>query len=240
MDKFQQDFLKAILIGETSSELHSQIRPVGTLSSEGLINVYRGDYDARMMEAIGKSFETTWLLMGDDDFFEAGKSFIKSHPSDVRNLSAYGDQFPEFLSSLALDEDIVRMAQYERAFWKLFHTPPKAAGYITPESLENLEFHIQDSLYLSHSNLKLNHLWAVRENPPADMCLDDYMSEEYLALYRTDRVMVTKISAIQHEVFTLLKNHQKISAVFKALEQHESPPTPEEWAGIFNILKFLI
>ena len=240
MDKFQQDFLKAILHGEASPELHSQIRPVGTLSSQGVMNVYRGDYDARMLEALGKSFETTWLLMGDDDFFKAGKSFIKSHPSNVRNLSAYGDQFPEFLITLECDEDIVRMAQYERAFWKFFHTQPKSPGVITPETLESLEFHIEDSLYLSHSNLKLNHLWVVRENPPTNMTLDDYASEEYLALYRTDKVMVTKISPVQYEVLSLLKLHHKLPAVFEALEHHESPPTPEEWATIFDILKFLV
>jgi hypothetical protein len=241
MDKFQQSFLRAILHDETSAELSDQIRPVGSLTPEGVMDVYRGDYAARMMEALGKSFETTWLLMGDEDFFKAGKAYIKNNPSHVKNLSAYGNSFPEFLSTLELDEDIVRMAQYERAFWRLFHTPPKNAGVISPENLENLEFHLGDTLYLSHSNLKLNHLWAVRENPPADMSLDDYMEEEYLALYRTnEKVQVKKLSAIQFEVFTLLTIHKKIPAVFEALEHHESPPSAEEWAAIFDILKFLI
>ena len=241
MDKFQQDFLRAILHGETSESLTSQIRPVGTLTPEGVMNVYRGDYDARMMEALGKSFETTWLLLGDEDFFDAGKTYIKNNPSHVKNLSAYGDFFPEFLATLDLDEDIVRMAYYERAFWRLFHTPPKNAGVITPENLQTLEFHFEEALYLSHSNLKLGHLWSVRENPPADMSLDDYMENEYLALYRTtNKVQVQKISAIQFEVLTLLTVHKKIPLVFEALEHHQSPPTSEEWATIFDILKFLI
>lgn len=241
MDKFQQDFLKAILHGETSTDLSDLIRPVGTLTPLGVINVYRGDYDARMMEALGKSFETTWLLMGDEDFFEAGKSYIKNNPSHVKNLSAYGDSFPDFLATLDLDEDIVRMAQYERAFWRLFHTPPKNAGVITPENLETLEFHLEETLYLSHSNLRLNDLWTVRENPPAGMSLDDYMGEEYLALYRSnEKVQVKKLSAIQFEVFTLLTIYKKIPAVFEALEHYDCPPSPEEWAAIFDILKFLI
>ena len=73
------------------------------------------------------------------------------------------------------------------------------------------------------------------------MSLDDYMENEYLALYRTtNKVQVQKISAIQFEVLTLLTVHKKIPLVFEALEHHQSPPTSEEWATIFDILKFLI
>src|SRR4051812_17487252 len=94
---YQKIFLDAILGSEVDDNLLANIKPAGSLSNLEALNVYRGDYTARMLEALGKNYEATWVLLGDEEFMDAATRYIKLNPSTYTNLTTYGESFPNFL-----------------------------------------------------------------------------------------------------------------------------------------------
>ena len=233
VDKFQKDFLQAILTNDLPSELLDQIKPVGRLKPEDVITVYKNDYVARLQEALGKNYEATWLLMGDDDFLTNGQEYIRTHPSDLRNLTTYGDAFPEALTQQ--EEFIQDMARFENHFWKLFHSKGRTPNPIDQEQIPSRNFDLED-LYLSHSSIHLHELWLLRESPPEGLELETFEGEEYLALYRSEfRVEVTPINETQFLVLKLLKETRNLNSAF---EQMAIPTSQTDWPVIFSILSY--
>ncbi len=120
---FQKIFLKSIS-NDHSIDLESLIKPAGSLNAQQAIQVYRGDYKARLSEAIGELYESIWYVLGDEDFFNVAKDYIDTHPSTVKELGSYAQDFPQYLKAHPLVEDfpfLSQLAEFEQTFWQLFH-----------------------------------------------------------------------------------------------------------------------
>ena len=239
MDKFQKKFLDAILSGENiQEEFLAQIKPVGKLTPSDVIQVYQTDYHARLEEALGKNFEATWLLLGDEDFHLFAQEYIKLHPSSLRNLTPYGSLFPEFLKSKNQEEFVTEMAAFEKNFWDIFHLAPKKEKTLLPDELAEREFNIEH-LFLSHSSIKLHDLWLLRESSDMDLSLDDFEGEEYLAVFRSeDKVEVKKLNESQFKILNLIRETKTLNPAFERLEEMKVVTTQQDWPMIFKILGY--
>lgn len=237
--QYQEKFLDAVLLEDVSQEFLDSIIPVGKLNPQDVINVYRGDYRARMLEAIGKNFEGSWLLLGDEEFQYLANQFIDLHPSQLTSLNSYGAEFPEFLEALNVEADVVMMAKFELAFWRLFHAAAHPAVVINPDELDKIVFQLDHSLYLSKSDIKIYELWLQRENPSPELSLDDFEGPQFLIMFKADeKVVVKEATEIQFYILCSLKELRTIPALFSHLEQEKLSPSPEDWAYVFGILSY--
>lgn len=238
MKTFQNDFLSAVLDNSRETKLLQIIKPAGNLDAEGVLQVYRRDYKARMSEALGANYEGTWLLLGDDEFFLFAENYVSTHPSQLTNLTNYGESFPEFLNSEKVDDIVVAMAQFERHFWSLFHAPDRNPVAIDANNVERIIFDLSGITLLRHP-LRLSELWREREVPTGGLSLEAFEGEELLVLYKKgQKVEIEMLSELQ---FHLLDNLQKTGSISKLVGQLEDlglVPLADDWGKCFAILSF--
>ena len=109
---------------ELAHQLRDEIIPIGNLSVEATLDIYQRDYHARLSEVLGSTFETLWMILGDEDFQRLCLDYIASHPSTFRNLINYGHQMPEFLHRHRFSLEfpfLAAVAKLELAFQRVFH-----------------------------------------------------------------------------------------------------------------------
>jgi hypothetical protein len=238
LGKFQKDFLDAVLGADPENDLLKMIRPAGDLSQLQAINVYRGDYSARMMEALGKNYEATWVLMGDEDFMDASKKYIDSHPSSHTNLTAYGKSFPDFLEE-EFGDDIVVMARFEKTFWRLFNLQANPPKVILAVDIPTIVFDIKNSIYLFHSTYKLHQLWQVREDNNSELSFDDFEGEQFLAVFKQgEKVAIKELSGTQYSILKCFYEYESALLSMENVENNNIQGSESDWAQIFEILSY--
>ena len=237
MDNFQRKFLDGVLGPlEVSPEFLRQMKPAGSLTPGQVMDVYRVDYKLRLREALGKNFEGAWLLLGDDEFTALSDEYVQSHPSALRNLTGYGDEFPEFLKIKNVDELTCAMASFENTYWKLFHQASRKLNPILPEQMMDREFDLSD-LVLIESPIQIYRLWLKREGSDSELSLDDYDSEERIACYRLeDRVEVKFLSQEQFNLLKLIREQVNLNKVFTELDAMNILIPQDQWQLVLEIL----
>nr|BDT27444.1 DNA-binding domain-containing protein [Bacteriovorax sp. HI3] len=195
------------------------------------LEVYRQDYEARMLEALGSNYEATWLLLGDEGFFSLGKKYIFSHPSSFRSLIDYGHSFPEFLLSENAGGAVVAMAEFERAFWKLFHDEQNSSITLTQEDVLSTHFGLR-KISLIQAPFKINEVWNHRQDAAEVLEDVDLEVETFLALFKADeKVLFLVLSEKGFRFLEELKQKEIIS-------ECQMVPEQDDWADIFSILKW--
>lgn len=235
---FQKQFLQAVTDNEINPAMLEMIRPIGKLEAKDVVSIYRDDYQARMQEALGKNYEGTWVLLGDEDFFSLAQQYIKENPSSYTNLTVYGESWPEFLLKHEAPDEVMQMASFERFFWKRFHQSDVAPKDIDAHSLEDIQFSLANTLLIK-ADFKLYQLWLKREDNQ-QLDFDDFEGEQWLLVYRSNQgVKVQELTSTQFRMMELIKEHQYLPAVFLELQQLEIETSETDWTLVFEALKFL-
>lgn len=106
----------------------AEIIGAGTLSPKEALDVYRGDYNARLSEALQNKFEGVSLIAGDELFQDLAQLFLNVKQSRDPDLQQFGEEFPEWLKNSApLNEKmkfLSEVAKVDLAFHHLFHLAP--------------------------------------------------------------------------------------------------------------------
>ena len=235
---YQKLFLDAVLGSEVDSTLLANLRPAGNLSKLEAVNVYRGDYTARMQEALGKNYEATWVLLGDEEFKDATSRYIKSYPSTYTNLTAYGESFPEFLAQ-EYEADVVTMADFEKKFWKLFNQKANPVKVILPEEISSLSFELGDSIYLFQSSFQLYQLWQKREEAGAGLSFSDFDTEQFLAMFKEgEKVSVKELTSQQYNILQCFRKIGSWEQTLNEIQIQGYAGSTEDWALVFEILSY--
>jgi hypothetical protein len=208
----------------------------GDLSLADAIDVYSSDYKARMREALSKNYEATWLVMGDDDFFKIADLYIQSHPSSYKNLTAYGESFPLFISKQKDLEDASKMASFEQTFWSLFHSKDQKKLFLDEKKIITGEFNLEN-IKCIESDLRLDLLWKHRESSlqgNSDILEQlEIFEKTYLILFKAeDKVEVLKVSEASFAIIMELKDCKKITLL------QEREVSNEVWKEVFEIILF--
>lgn len=233
--QFQKSFLSSIS-ASTDQWLKENIKPGGTLTHENAINVYRGDYYARLTEAIGESFESVWFVLGDEDFLSLAREYVEKNPSDVRDLGSYAKSFPEFIRNTTHIGDfpfLGDLAEFEQHFWQLFHSPPVNSydpfGAIASEDLGNTKWLLPEGSLLRAWGYDIPLLFAAREGQAEDVELDFEKPASVLMLKLEQNIRVLPLSLSQYEI---LANLEEGSTLEDALIGE-----PKEIQNLFALLK---
>jgi hypothetical protein len=232
LKEMQKLFVEYVTLGTLSSELMEGIYPGGNLTNESALGVYSMDYKARMLEAVGKNYEATWLLMGDEGFLELSQKYIHQHPSELSNLTTYGESFPEFMGGSGVELEIVQMSLFERQFWRYFHASDKQPTAMTEELLTTGIFNL-DAITLFDSELRLDLIWARREEGSEAFEGIEPYAQCFLALYKSfEKVEVKKLLPESYQILLELNEVKKIS------ELTPKEYSPEIWAEVLSVLSF--
>lgn len=232
LKKIQELFVDSVRSQTHSVELVGMIDPGGSLTRKEALGVYALDYKARMQEALGKNYEATWLVLGDDEFLAYAEEYISTYPSDLTNLTTYGDFFPDLLSLKEVVLEVVQMAIFERDFWKCFHAPSSTLLAITAEMLEFSHFNLS-VIHIFESEMRLDRIWQNRELGSEALGEVEIYELCHLVLFKAgDKVDVKKLSQDAYELLGKLKEEGRIILLPK--KEYD----PSVWAEIIAVLKF--
>jgi hypothetical protein len=232
LKKFQELFVGSITLQKKSNEIEELINPVGSLTHYEALKVYSMDYQARMQEALGKNYEATWLVLGDDEFLECTREYIANYPSELTNLTSYGDNFPDLLTSKEIDLEVVQMATFEREFWRCFHAMDCPAFEINQTVLQLSSFDLS-SIRLFESDMRLDAIWQNREKGSEALSEIDVYEKCYLALYKANEKVEVKILSLG--AYQILLDLKKVGEISKLTAGNYSS---EDWAKTLSVLMY--
>ena len=123
--RMQQDILH-----RDGSALDAIAVPPGHRAEDRLF-VYQNAYVARLVEIMGKDYDTTWTYLGDQLFYDLARQFIAAHPSKTPNARWFSHGFPDFLAGLDLATQNPAVAEICAPAADLIVPRAAAAAYIT-------------------------------------------------------------------------------------------------------------
>lgn len=220
---------------ELSSDLPSHIIPAGTLTASQAIDVYRRDYKARLSEAIGELYESIWYVLGDDEFFNLAKDYIDLHPSSVKELGSYANDFPVFLKSQPITVEfpfLYDLALFEQLFWQFFHDENTYIfdpfESICVDNLGSVVFKLPNQCRLFSWPWAVDKIFEARSGS----------SEQEVDWNRPSSCMIIKLNqtikifSLSKNQFNTLSNIARESTIESSLEG-----SPEEVLALFTLLR---
>lgn len=231
---FQELFVSAISRNLASEELLDKLIPVGTLSTQEVFNVYRGDYAARLTQATGDSFEGVWAVLGDEDFFAFCAEFISKYKSDVRELGDYTQKFTNFIKDHPILEDypfLYDLAYFEDMFWELFHQEKIENNFILGDDFFDKKLIFSKNLKIFCWKYKILDLWEQRKIGLANFDEDINSNSQVILFKNKSIVEVLRITPAQFDVLKQLVEGDKLIDI---LDQSEI--SQEEMSELFMLL----
>ena len=144
---FNTDFVNNISLGSSIDEkLLGEIKPGIKLEAKRALEVYQEDYQARLTEALKNTYKAIHLILGDEDFNQLAKSYIKTYFSKSPNLDDYGEDLSTFIQNKQLYKDypfLSELADFEWKFRLSFHL----------ESIDGLDAYELEKVLLLESSL---------------------------------------------------------------------------------------
>ena len=92
---FQDQFQKALVDGDET--VLSDIAENAKEDRRVLLGVYQNAYVSRLIEFLQNDYEKLHAVLGDDQFDEMARAYIKANPSHTRNARWFGAKLPDFL-----------------------------------------------------------------------------------------------------------------------------------------------
>ncbi len=172
--------------------------PAGMVGPDGKpapkrFSVYRNNVVVSLMEAMGETFPSVKIILGEENFATVARIFIANHPPKSAMMQAYGGEFPEFLKNfqpLRNSPFVVDVANVEKFWIEAYHAldaqPLDGAqlGAIDPEQLMTIRFEVHPATSLVTSDYALFELFSVRNNDLETFNIEKNETSEGLLITR--------------------------------------------------------
>jgi hypothetical protein len=185
--RMQQDILH-----RDGSALDAIAVPPGHRAEDRLF-VYQNAYVARLVEIMGKDYDTTWTYLGDQLFYDLARQFIAAHPSKTPNARWFSHGFPDFLAGLDLatqNPAVAELCAIERALGDAFDAADQPAlsrdslAQIMDNTGARLTFHPSVALLrLATNSYDIFNALRADQTPPDVIRLQD---ETWVLIWRKD------------------------------------------------------
>jgi len=83
-----------------ANEASGLIRPSRTLAPLERLDIYRGMYELRLVEALRVDYPGLIQYLGEDRFDELARLYVSAHPSQSYTLNRLGDRLPNFIQQV--------------------------------------------------------------------------------------------------------------------------------------------
>ncbi|PJZ26944.1 DUF2063 domain-containing protein [Leptospira hartskeerlii] len=234
-EEFRKIFSSTLLGKEEGPLLLDFLLPGGKLDANSAISVYQNGYSARFTEALGEKYETVWRILGDEDFFETAKSFIKEHSSHSYNISDYGEKFPDFLKKNFPEHPVLaQIADFELYVFRIFHLS-KNEGTDLQNGLhqgetEDLKVVFHSSILFLEYSYPVYQLWKSEDQEDLPQFLKE--KKQYLVLGKKGSDLF--VSEIEEWEWSFGKSLHEGKSILGSLKICGSPPK-----GLGSISEFL-
>lgn len=209
---FQKAFMDSIL--KTTPFLYPAKAAKGANSVDEVVSVHREGYFARLIEALGETYEGVWSILGGQLFFNIATAFIRSNPSSFYNLATYGKEFPEYLEKneeLQNHRFLYDLARYEWKHMELFHAPPPklVESSMFEQLLENptLQIIFNNSFFLFSSDHPISKLYEMKNTQMRKIDFD-LNTPEYTLTFK-----------VGHQIKTILLSESLFYAIEKVIKR---------------------
>ncbi len=242
LGEIQERFLEAIRADV--SRFSGEVEPIASLTPKECVEIYSKGYVARLIETLGETFEATWWVLGDEDFFELAAQYIKTHPSQVFDLSEYGSEFPDFLATIKQNDEISflqDLATFEWSFKNIFHKRNLKTSQIDWSArAKDTRLVFSDSAILLANRFSVYEIWKRRTQPIETVGEIDWSKPEHLVLFKNNsQVNIRILAADEFLVMRHLSNGQTLEASIEALIADYKELTPERVQSIFSTVSGL-
>lgn len=207
------------------SSLLDEIIGAGDLTAAEALAIYRGDYNARLEEALQNKYEGVYLIAGDELFSSLAQLFLNSITSKESDLQKFGDEFPAWLKTSApLNEGmsfLPEIAKIDLAFNHLFHLDPiiDQSSLLSPDP-SLIYLNLSAPLILVHAQDSSFSLWCHRydeELPPGF----NWGRDEFILLFknRDRKILFQNLDQSFYHFMQDLKNGHSLFQAFSHLSK---------------------
>ena len=193
--ELQARFQRAVVEGD--DDVLSEILDTSKEKRDVLLGVYRNAYVARLIEFLGHDYEKLSAYLGEAQFDDMARDYIRAHPSHTQNARWYGNALPQFLTQTAPYSESPQLgdlASLEQALNDAFDAADAPAlqledlASVAPKDWPALTFAPHPAVgRLTHST-NAAAIWqalAEEETPPEAVTLPE---PEQLIVYRQDHM----------------------------------------------------
>jgi hypothetical protein len=170
--KFQHGVLSS------DDDLLGLIRKPPNDTPQVMFGVYRNAYVLRLIEFLANDHEKLKAYLGDEQFGEMARSYVKAHPSDQPNARWYSRHLPEFLArheTYSRHAELAEMAALEKALNDSFDAPDVEVlsvndlVHVDPNAFDKARFGFHPSAIRLQFNTNVIDIWSAlkaEEAPP--------------------------------------------------------------------------
>lgn len=248
--KYQELFVSSVLneLENFPQEINENIIPIGKINSSKVLSVYSNDYKYRMLEVLQGNFETLWMVLGDERFEAVAFDFIKKFPSQSYDLNDYGSALAHYLSlqSELLDEIpfLVDLANFEMAFWKIFHAPNPPNLRIedfSQERILNSYFEFDFSVKLLKFEHNVFPLFEYKDKTLTDFLENNspeiVLRGAYYLIFKKDFIIIKKnLTEAQFNFFLQLNENKTILDIINSTSEATNNLKEDEIKEIFKMI----
>ena len=156
LQQHMMGYLQDNAAGKTSKHLEPLQQLIHSDSPAAGLQIYGHAYSSRLIEVLQSDHEKLHQFLGEQAFTALAAQYVVEHPSQVRSLRYFGDQFPEFLRRSDHPEArlLNELCGFERLLMTAYDAP--AAAQVAHQALAELPPEHWPSLVLqAHSSLRL-------------------------------------------------------------------------------------
>ena len=129
LELVQQWMQTRVMAPASAADAGAVIRPSKTLTASERLDIYRGMYELRLIDALQVDYPGLHQFLGDETFREVAQLYVRQHPSRSYTLNRLGDHLPEFLLQIEGLSDTMflrDLARFELAETVVFDEEPCA------------------------------------------------------------------------------------------------------------------
>lgn len=211
-----------------TQEFLQAITPAGSLSPLDAFMVYRGDYEARLTEALKNKYEGVYLIAGDDLFNTLAAIFLTDEKSSVKDLGEFGNAFPDWLThSAPLHPDMKflnQVAIVDLIFHQLFHCPSPTITRIDNNDASKIFLHNGKHIIQYDFTFPALSLWHHRydEELPVDF---NWSLKESIIFSKNVHNQIDTFLLSTHSLKEFWNYFSKDHSLLESLEYSSNQPT---------------
>jgi len=205
------------------------IRPSRTLAPLERLDIYRGMYEVRLLEALRVDYPGLAHFLGANTFDELAKLYIRANPSRSYTLNRLGDRLPGFVKKVAglpRPGFVQDLARFELASTLVFDEEESQAAM--PDSVNNLDPEAWERLcFRPIRALRLLELRYPVHRYLEAMCRDDTVpkirpKKTWVIVYRRDYTLLHfSLTAPAFALFQALAGGAPLGQAVRGMREKE-------------------
>jgi len=177
-EKFSRALYEEESAGPQARSLQAELCPLPKLSPGESIDVYRSSVSSVFEEALAEIFPVCLELVGEPCFSSVARLYLRARPSRHADLARVGDEWPDFVETLAFLSEVAYLADVGRLELGLHHAhaapwppplkDPQALGEAIAGEPEAWRLLLSPSATLLASPFPVLTLWEAHQDRRVD------------------------------------------------------------------------